>query len=114
MPIATVAGQTGRFQAEHCTYLSFAYFGYQTLKSGTLGQARARAPQIFVDGLHFSKAQLPSVVSQLVLPQLAFAIFHNLNKGRLPHVNNGASLQMFWSQLIRHTRLLLALRRFRG
>ena len=80
MPVATVTRQARRFQAEHGTDLSFAYFRHQALKTRALGQAGAGTSQIFIDCGYIDESQFPRVIGESVLPQLAFPILYKLRR----------------------------------
>jgi hypothetical protein len=88
VPIATIAGQAGRLDAEYCANLATAHFGDQSLKPGTLHQPGPRAAQIFVNYSDLLKAQLTGSIREAILPPLAFVVVHHLTWGGLTDVNN--------------------------
>jgi hypothetical protein len=78
MPIATVAGQSGSFDAEDRADLAATDFGDQSLKPRTLHQPGPRAAQIVINNDDISKAQLVSTIHKAILPELAFVVVHHL------------------------------------
>ena len=78
MPVTTIAGQTGRLDAEYCTDFATAHFGDQSLKPGTLHQPGPRAAQIFVNYSDLLKAQLTGSIREAILPELAFVVVYHL------------------------------------
>jgi hypothetical protein len=78
MPVATVARQSGRLDAEHAPDFPGANLTHQSLKSWSLYGSIPRAPKIIVDHDDVVKSEFPSAVTQAVLAALALLVVQNL------------------------------------
>ena len=79
MPVAAVARQARGLDTQHRTHFPAAHFRHESLKPGALTQAGSRAPQVLVDHINRSKAQLARVLRQLVLPVATLAVVRQLS-----------------------------------
>jgi hypothetical protein len=74
MPVTTVAGQSGCFDAEDRAHAPGAHFGNQPCKTWTIDLAGTGTSQVLVDDLDLLKPELASLVSQGILSPLTLQI----------------------------------------
>ena len=102
MPVAPVARQPRRLDAEHGADSTGAEFGNQALEAGPRGEPGARAAEIVVDHGDRHEAGGTGGVRESILSLLAFEIAEHLRHRRLPDVNDGATCQMISGDLGAH------------
>jgi len=94
MPVAAIARQTGRLQAEHSAHLAGADIGNQTFEPRALDLAGTRTSEIFVNDLDLLESELAGLIGQAVLPPLALQVIRHLDRGGLANVHDRPALQM--------------------
>src|SRR6266487_1377350 len=105
VPVAARAGQARDLQAEHSPNVPQPHFGYQPLKAIAANDRGGRVPLILVYHLDTGgrPSQLPSPLDEIILSGLTADVFSNLEEGRLPHIDDGESVEMirtdFWRRL---------------
>ena len=104
MPVAPIARQPRRLEAEHRADGTGAEFGDQALEAGARGEAGARAAEVVVDHGDGREAGGARGIGEGVLPLLALEVAEHLRHRRLPDVDDGATRQMFSADLGAHRR----------
>src|SRR3954471_18076594 len=102
MPVAPVARQPRRLDAEHGADSTSAEFGNQALEAGARGEAGARAAEIVVDHGDRHEAGSAGSVHKAVLALLALEVAKHLRHRRLPDVDDRATCQMLSGDLGAH------------
>jgi hypothetical protein len=103
MPIASVAGESGGFDAKYRANVACTDIGHQLLEAWAINLAPTRTAEIAIDRAHIMKTQFSCAVRQVVLAALALEIVDHLSWRRLAHIDNGSTPKPFRSQLrIRH------------
>src|SRR5215472_13557916 len=91
MPVAAVAGQARRLDAEYGADEATAYRRDELLKSRPLHESGPGAPQIVIDRDDRCEAHFASGFGERVLATLAFGVLRDLSHARLPDVYRGAT-----------------------
>ena len=102
MPVAPIARQPRRLDAEHGADGTGAEFGNQALEAGARGEAGARAAEVVVDHGDRHEAGGAGGVRESVLTLLALEVAEHLRHRRLPDVDDGATCQMISGDLGAH------------
>jgi len=93
VPVAPVASEPRRLEAEHRPDDSLAELRDQRFEARPCDEPARRASKILVDGDHLAEAVLRGQIRQLVLPALALEVFLDLDRRRLANVHHGPPLQ---------------------
>ena len=80
MPVPAITRQTGRFDAEDCSYLPIAQRTQQALKARAASSG-SRNAEVFIDHLYIFPAQRAGMVDQGILAALALKVVPHLTRG---------------------------------
>ena len=98
IPIQAVASEPRDLQPEHDPHLAQRQQGDQPLVAWPVAALSTREAEIVVD--HQAPLRRPAerlrAVGKLVLPQSAFGMLLDLDRRRLPHIDDGQPIQMAW------------------
>src|SRR5260221_2637051 len=96
IPIAARTCQARNLQAEHGPNVPQTHFSHQPLKPITTNGRSARVPLILVDYLDMSRrpSQVLSTLDEIILPGRTAGVFSDLEKCRLPHINDSEPIKM--------------------
>lgn len=78
MPVAPVAREPRRIEAQDGPHLAGAEPGDQAVETGSRDRSACRPPEIIIDDLDVNKAVAACDVDQILLASLAFQIGHDL------------------------------------
>src|SRR6266700_1652972 len=103
IPIAAGSCQARHLQAEHGPNMSQTNLGHQPLKAIATNGGRAGLPLVLVHHLDRSlrPPQVGRALDQVILPGRTAGIFSNLEKGRLPHIDDREPIKMIRTDFLR-------------
>ena len=99
VPVPVIAGEARDLQAKHRAGLPKAYRSNQSLKTDPAGATGSRLTKIVIDDDHLAPAELPSLLSELVLATLALVVMPYLTKRGLTDVDECRSGEMLRTNL---------------
>ncbi len=105
VPVAPVAGEARRLDAEHRADLARADCRHEPLEPRAFTDARSRPAQVLVDDGDRPEAGGTRLVGQRVLPALAFRVAHHLRHGGLADIDDGTAGQVVSVDPAAHGRL---------
>src|SRR5262249_7999147 len=104
LPVTAVAGEAGNLAGGDGADVSEADLGDHALEAGTGDVAGSGATEIVVHDFDLAPAELPQTVLHGVLELLALQVVYDLERGRLPDVEDGPPLEMMRVNFIAHDR----------
>ncbi|KEC70757.1 hypothetical protein RLPCCGM1_p0531 [Rhizobium leguminosarum bv. phaseoli CCGM1] len=93
MPVAPVAREPRRIEAQDSPDLASAEPGDQTVEAGPRYRSTRRSPEIVIDNLDVDKAVATCDVDQIILAPLAFQIGHDLGLRGLAYIHDRLALK---------------------
>ena len=102
MPVATVTSEPRRLNAENGADVTAADFSHQALKPRAFNLPACRTAQVIVYHVNVSKAQIPGVILEGILAQLAFLVMENLAERGLANIHDRAPAQAVRRQFCIH------------
>jgi len=93
MPVATVAGEPGRVEAQYGPDLPGTEPRHQPLEAGSRHHPAGGAAEVIINHLDVTEAPAPGDIDELVLAPLALKVALDLRLGGLPDIDHRLALQ---------------------
>jgi len=104
VPVAAVACETGRFEAEHRTDDTLADLAHEISKAGPIDCTTRRTTEILIDDRHITESVGTCEIGEIILAPLALEILLDLRSRRLSHVDDSSAAKHTRRQLTAHHR----------